>query len=184
MIAGSTWPADEKILKECLDELPMDWKLVVAPHEITPGHIEQLNSLFNDKMILYSAASNTDLNDKKILVVDNMGLLSSLYAYGEIAYIGGGFERGGIHNTLEPAVFGLPVIFGLRYSKFVEAVALAEKGFAFPVRNAAVAKRKLNELITDNDMRVKLHQAIKSFMQNNTGATSRVMAYIESKTLL
>ncbi|HSU27086.1 MAG TPA: hypothetical protein VLJ68_01815, partial [Chitinophagaceae bacterium] len=146
-------------------------------------HIEKLHKLFNEEMILYSTASHADISNKKILVIDNVGLLSSLYAYGEIAYIGGGFEDG-IHNTLEPAVFGLPVLFGPRYKKFVEAVALADKGFATPIRNATEANEKLKELISDPGTLEKMHRAIRDFIQNHTGATTKVMTYIRDKSLL
>ena len=127
LIAGSTWPDDEKILKACLSVLPDDWKLIIAPHEIDEAHIQSIQSLFINENVLYSSLiKNENSFDKKVLIIDNIGLLSSLFAYGEIAFIGGGFQKGGIHNVLEPAVFGFPVIFGPVFEKFVEAKKLAE----------------------------------------------------------
>ena len=160
-IAGSSWEADERILKECLSVFPINWKMIIAPHEIHPGHLEFINKLFGEEMIFYSQVeSESNLVSKKILVIDNIGMLSDLYSYGNIAFVGGGFQKSGIHNILEPAIFGLPVIFGPFYQKFVEAGELKEAGFAFPIHNAGECKQILKKLINDEN---DLQQLRKSF---------------------
>jgi 3-deoxy-D-manno-octulosonic-acid transferase len=140
-IAGSTWPEDEKLLVSLIEKCP-DWKFIIAPHEIGQSHIEEIESLF-PKAIKFSnlnimiseihdispEAAYTLDSSHKILIIDNIGMLSSLYQYAKVAYIGGGFGVG-IHNTLEAAAFGLPVIFGPRYDKFQEAKDLIELGVA------------------------------------------------------
>jgi 3-deoxy-D-manno-octulosonic-acid transferase len=116
LIAGSTWPADEELLKGLIDLNP-DWKFIIAPHEIDEAHLSAIKSLFPNA-ITYSTLK--DEANAQILIIDNIGSLSSIYQYGKIAYIGGGFGVG-IHNTLEAAAFGMPVIFGPNYQRFQEA---------------------------------------------------------------
>mgnify|MGYP003348369947 CR=1 FL=1 len=185
LIAGSTWPGDEAILRDCLSSLPDDWKLVIAPHEIDDAHIRKIRQLFDNQPVLYSELlGGSNANGKRILIIDNIGMLSRLFAYGDIAFIGGGFQKGGIHNTLEPAVFGLPVIMGPVYHKFVEAKRLVQQGFAFPVNDATEAISVLDRLINDNNSRKELNRSIRTFMQQNTGATSTIMDRIRAEKWL
>jgi 3-deoxy-D-manno-octulosonic-acid transferase len=185
IIAGSTWPDDEKILKECMGDLPAGWKVIIAPHEIDAAHIQSIQMLFDHDAALYSLLQQNE-NDfaKKVLIIDNIGLLSGLFSYGDIAFIGGGFQKGGIHNILEPAVFGLPVIFGPVYEKFVEAGRLVELKYVFPVHNTEECKKILQELITDEDYRAGIHRSLKTFMKENTGATQAILALIERESWL
>ena len=181
-IAGSSWEADERILKECLSVFPINWKMIIAPHEIHPGHLEFINKLFGEEMIFYSQVeSESNLVSKKILVIDNIGMLSDLYSYGNIAFVGGGFQKSGIHNILEPAIFGLPVIFGPFYQKFVEAGDLKETGFAFPIHNADECKQILKKLINDENDSQQLRRSLLQFMSSKTGATSTILKHIEQK---
>jgi 3-deoxy-D-manno-octulosonic-acid transferase len=186
IIAGSTWPEDEKILKESIDALPVNWKLIIAPHEIDEAHIQNISVLFINDMVLFSELQEEQSSNfnKKILVINNIGLLSSLYAYGEIAFIGGGFNKGGIHNILEPAVFGLPVIFGPVYEKFVEAKKMADLHCAFPVVNINAYKKISLELMTKKDFRERVHNDLVKFMQENTGATLHILSQIERQRWL
>ena len=132
LVAGSTWLEDEKLLTELVTENP-DWKIIIAPHEIHASHIDELVKLFPEA-IKFSEIDVKPMNSQ-ILIIDNIGMLSSLYQYGRIAYIGGGFGAG-IHNTLEAAAFGLPVIFGPNYQKFQEAKDLINIGAAKSIGNA------------------------------------------------
>ena len=175
IIAGSTWPEDEQILKAYLPHLPAGWKLVLAPHEIDDAHIRQVQSLFGADAVLFSQLATTTLTGKKVLIIDNIGMLSSLYRYGEIAFIGGGFNKGGIHNILEPAVFGLPVVFGPVYEKFVEAVEMVQAGYAFPVTNVQESNEVLGRLLSDEEGRKQLSTSIRQFMSDHTGATGKIM---------
>jgi 3-deoxy-D-manno-octulosonic-acid transferase len=184
VIAGSTWPGDEKILKECMAFLPTGWKMIIAPHEIDAAHIQSIQSLFNGEVLLYSSlqSGGSDLG-QRVLIIDNIGLLSALFAYGDIAFIGGGFQKGGIHNILEPAVFGLPIIFGPVYEKFVEAKKLVELQYAFAVNNSEECNMILLRLVEDV-YRAQIHNALKTFMKQNTGAAGNILGLIEQKKWL
>jgi 3-deoxy-D-manno-octulosonic-acid transferase len=175
LIAGSTWPDDENILQECIASLPANWKVIIAPHEIDEGHIRKVQQLFSGTAVLFSELQANGTGDKKVLVIDNIGMLSGLYAYGDIAYVGGGFQKGGIHNILEPAIFGLPVIFGPVYGKFVEAKELTALHYAFPVNNAAGCTSVLEKLISDKKLYDDLRNSLKGFMQQKTGATNIIL---------
>lgn len=173
-IAGSTWPRDEKLLRESFAALPSGWKLILAPHEIGKAHVNQVSGIFGEYSVLYSELNSTR-SEKRVLIIDNIGMLSSIYRYGEIAYIGGGFDKGGIHNTLEPAVFGLPVIFGPVYEKFVEARELVSKGYGFPVNNVAEMKDTLTRLTSnEHDLNI-LQAALRTHMQSGRGAAGKIM---------
>lgn len=183
LIAGSTWPDDENVLKDCMAELTQDWKLIIAPHEIDKDHLSKIQLLFGKHSVLYSQFSDSSFA-KKILIIDNIGMLSSLYSYGEIAFIGGGFQKDGIHNILEPAVFGLPVIFGPVYKKFVEANTFFSKGFAFPVSNSYEAIDVLYKLISNDHQRSQLQQSIRNYMKERIGASDKIISYITQENLL
>lgn len=185
LIAGSTWPGDEEVLKNCLDILPDDWKMVLVPHEVDDAHIKKIQQLFDNKPILFTELKDgVTAHGKKVLVVNTMGMLSRMYSYGEIAFIGGGFQKGGIHNILEPAVFGLPVLFGPIYEKFVEARELVAHQYVFPVSDATEAKEKLKKLIEDVDYRQSLHSSLKKFMQEHIGASPKIVDTIKHKSWL
>ncbi len=177
LIAGSTWPADEEMLSTILPILPADWKLIIAPHEIDTAHIQSIRQLFPDT-VCYSQLGETTGEQARVLIVDNIGLLSSLYAWGDVAWVGGGFARSGIHNTLEPAIFGLPIVMGPIYQKFVEAVALVAAGCAFPVIDEQQAARVLKELTQDDQHRNALAAKMKEFIANHTGAANRICSQI------
>ena len=185
LIAGSTWPEDELVVRECLDTLPAGWKLIIAPHEIDEEHLQQVHGLFGPDAIKFSEldAENTG-RDNKVLIIDNIGMLSRLFACGDIAFIGGGFRKGGIHNILEPAVFGLPVIFGPVYQKFVEAAELVGLHYVFPVNNAKEYNEILAKLVNEEAYRNGLSVALKAFMQQHTGATKNILNEIENKKWL
>jgi 3-deoxy-D-manno-octulosonic-acid transferase len=180
-IAGSTWPDDEALIAACLTLLNEEWKVIIAPHEIDAKHIDQVTSLLGNNAVCYSElVQNEHLHAKKILIIDNIGMLSSLYAYGEIAYVGGGFQKGGIHNVLEPSVFGLPVIIGPVYQKFVEAVSLVGAKTTFPVNNAKEAGDILKKLASDSSLRESVKTTLQKFMRKKTGAAVRILQQIES----
>src|SRR4051812_16168865 len=132
-IAGSTWEPDEELLSG-FDFEAAGFKLIIAPHEITEARIQFLLSKFKDKAQRYSQVNEETIKTTNVLIIDNMGMLSSIYQYGTVAFIGGGFGKG-IHNILEPAAFGLPVLFGPNYKKFEEAKELVHLRGAFVVNN-------------------------------------------------
>lgn len=175
-IAGSTWPEDEKLVAELVKDYP-DWKFVFAPHEIEEDKITRLvNLLPADSAVRYSRLASHN-SQRQTLIVDNIGMLSSLYQYGHIAYIGGGFGTG-IHNTLEAAAFGLPVIFGPKYQKFKEAKDIITLKSGFSVANEAELKSAASALINDARFYAYAHEQIKLYVKQHTGATDKIISAI------
>ncbi len=174
-IAGSTWPEDEALLS-VLAQDNLDWKFIIAPHETNSEHLRQIEKLFPDSVKL-SEISLLDDN-RHILIVDSIGQLSSLYQYGDIAYIGGGFGAG-IHNTQEAAAFGLPVIFGPNFKKFQEATDMIELGAAFPIKNMADLIKQMQHL-ADDGVRLNSGRLAKEYIQKKAGATDVILNYLES----
>jgi len=183
LVAGSTWPEDERLLTQSLEKYSQ-WKLILAPHEITEQHLEEVRQIFPNA-IFYSALPNitpAQIASAKVLVIDNIGMLSSLYAYGKIAYVGGGFGAG-IHNTLEAATYGMPVIFGPKYSKFQEAIDLIELGAGFSVSSS----NELSELMATFANQDKLESVsckAAEYVREKAGATQIIMKYLTSQRLL
>lgn len=182
LVAGSTWPADEKWLETCRALFP---KWIIAPHEVTEEHIEAMEALWGGESMRYShlQAGEANHEGKRILIIDNIGLLSALYRYGEVAYIGGGFGQG-IHNVLEAAVYGIPVVFGPKYEKFREAVELIRLGAAFPLLDGEDIGQVLERLATDRSAVQTAGAKAAAYVRAQAGATARVMNYIAEKRLL
>jgi 3-deoxy-D-manno-octulosonic-acid transferase len=177
-IVGSSWEKDEHHLIRYINENDSDACYVIAPHETNEAHIRQIIDRLHKKAVRYSRYSSIENRRDKVLIIDNIGLLSSLYRYADVAYIGGGFGKG-IHNILEPAVQGIPVVFGPKYYKFREAVELKNEGGAFTV-NTYRQVRDIFDLLRNN--RVKLEEsgrATRHFVQRNMGATDVIINYLK-----
>ncbi len=174
LIAGSTWPKDEDILINYFNEKP-DLKLIIAPHEIHEEHLIYIESLLKRPSVRLSQLSEKDLTDKDCIILDCFGLLTSIYQYGEIAFIGGGFTSSGIHNTLEAAVYDVPVIFGPIYEKFKEAVDLLKIGGGFTFNNAAEFEACINNLLTYPELLSNAGKVAGSFVKDNIGATDKIL---------
>lgn len=175
LIAGSTWEADEKILIPVMVSAGNIWKVIIAPHEPSEKNVQRL--LCYPQTFRYSQASPETLRTARWLVIDNVGMLNTLYRYGTVAYIGGGFGAG-IHNTLEPAAFGLPVIFGPKFTKFAEARAFVDRGAAFPVCNTEELTAVLKRL-ADPAYYQQASHAARNFLGENRGATALILAFLE-----
>jgi len=177
LIAGSTWPEDEKLLANLMLQYN-NVKLIIAPHEIDTAHISQIEKRFGKQAMRYSKASIETIKNASVLIIDNIGMLSSLYQYADITYIGGGFGKG-IHNTLEAAVYGSPILFGPNYSKFQEAKDLITCKAAFSIKNYLALQHKF-ELLLDHDKRNIAGGAAKNYVSNNTGGTLKVMDWLKT----
>lgn len=177
LIAGSSWPNDENILLPYFNQnFPL--KLIIAPHEIDEEHLQSIISQLKRPYIRYSQATIENVKEADCLIIDCFGLLSSIYRYGEIAYIGGGFGVG-IHNILEAAVYGIPVIFGPNYKKFQEAVDLIELGGAFSIADYTGFSRLMSDLLVDNSSLYASSAAVSNdYSQRNRGATIKVLDII------
>ncbi len=177
-IAGSTWPQDEELLPALINQYP-DWKFIIAPHEISEVKITGLISLLPGTSIKYSQlTTHHSTFTAQILIIDNIGMLSSLYQYGDIAYIGGGFAAG-IHNTLEAAAFGLPVIFGPNYSKFKEAKDLIGLNAGFSITNEAELLQVAGKLINDEEFYAEACLQARKYVEEHTGATKTIIDLIK-----
>lgn len=183
LVGGSTWHEDEKIILSLFNNPHFNqYKFIIAPHDISIKNVERLCSQLPPSYIKYSEwlknSENTEGGDieTRILVIDNVGMLSALYRYGKIAYIGGGFGSG-IHNTLEPIAWGLPVIFGPKYQKFEEAVRLIEIGGGFCVHNPEECQHIMLDLNSQQNLAFA-SQAALSYIHNNQGATSIIIKSI------
>jgi len=177
LVCGSTWPPDEAVLTDFINKTD-HWKIIIAPHEIKESNIKRLLKLLPENIIRYSKADEKSVPDQKILIIDNIGMLSSLYRYGTVAYIGGGFGKG-IHNTLEPIAFGLPVIFGPKYKKFEEATTLVENGGSFTISNSHDFTNIMNQL-DDANFYNKASEKAQDYIEENRGATEKIMDHISN----
>jgi len=168
IVAGSTWPKDEEILVRYL-KLHPETKLILVPHEVHSSHIAGISGMLDGKFIRYSEATPENVKTTNCLVVDIIGILSSIYRYANVAYIGGGFGVG-IHNTLEAAVYGIPVVFGPNYMKFREARELIAIGGAFSITNYSILETQFDRLLTDNEA----GKIAGEYVKQNTGATEKI----------
>ncbi len=176
LVAGSTWKPDEDLLVPFINE-QKGMKFILVPHEVTPSNVNRLLKLLKRPVVLYSRADEATVCEYDVLVVDSVGLLSSIYRYGTYAYIGGGFGVG-IHNILEAATFGMPLFFGPNYHKFREACQLVESEAAFPVTSAGQFRERLLNL-ADNPKKVEeISQTAFRYVQNHRGATQRVIRQV------
>ena len=173
IVAGSTWKPDEELLAQFIDS-SRNLKFIIAPHEVSPGNINRIQQIIRKPSVLFSKAKEDEMENYDVIVIDSIGLLSSLYRYGGIAYIGGGFGVG-IHNILEAATFGLPVIFGPNYQRFKEAVELKEMGGAFPIGDAVGLNDIFNQLTTNAEMHGNSSSVCKKYVADNTGATQKII---------
>ncbi|MDR0711490.1 MAG: 3-deoxy-D-manno-octulosonic acid transferase [Prevotellaceae bacterium] len=176
LVAGSTWPPDEDLLAELVNKVP-NMKLIVAPHEVGESRVCSLLAKFGKPALPYSQwQKNMDVNlaDYSVFVVDAVGFLSSLYRFGSIAYVGGGFGVG-IHNILEAAVFGVPVIFGDSYKKFCEATDLVEQGGAFSVSSLPELLNVVGMLSSNKQRYEQSGNTCRTYVQQHKGATEIIM---------
>ena len=177
LIIGSSWEQDENFLARYINSSELNTRFIIAPHEINISHIERLEKSLTKNVIRYSEWCKHPSKKCEVLIIDNIGMLSSLYRYGQVAYIGGGFGKG-IHNILEASTFGLPVLFGPRYEKFQEATDLIHLGGAFPIDGFEMLKQKLDELFTNQGLLKKSGDTACEYIKNRTGATRKILKVV------
>lgn len=177
VVAGSTWKEDEKMLSQY-----MPAKLILAPHEINEDHITQIEQQFPNSVRYSNWEKRT--GKEKVLIIDNVGMLSRLYKYATLAYVGGGFTKDGIHNILEAAVYGKAVVFGPNYQKYREAKELIASGGAFSVRDQEQWQKRVDGLVENetNLQSAGLHAL--HYITKNTGGTAEILHYIQANRLL
>lgn len=175
LVAGSSWPEDENLLIGYFNKHAY-LKLIIAPHLINEDHLKQIESKLKRPSIRYSQAEKEDMSmyNYDCLIIDNFGLLSSIYRYGQIAYIGGGFGAG-IHNLPEAAVYGMPVIFGPNHKKFLEAKELLKSGGGFSISNEAELNKVLKDFVTSPEDLEIAGEAAANFIYKSAGATQKIV---------
>lgn len=171
VVAGSTWPQDEELLARFISVNKDHLRMIIVPHEVSPSRISELCSRLRCSFALYTQTTQEEAGKADCLVVDTVGILSSLYRYGRVAYVGGGFGAG-IHNTLEAAVWGIPVVWGPNYHKFKEAEGLAACGGGCAVASYRQMEDALNRLLTDSAAGASAGEYVRS----KTGATDKILA--------
>ena len=181
LVVGSSWPEDLPALVPLLRRYQSELRVLMAPHEINETNLKLVEAAFPGQVQRYSQATAATVANARILLFDNVGLLSQLYRFGEYAYIGGAFGKG-LHNTLEAAAFGLPLFFGPTYSKFQEAVELVALKCAFPVQNAAELEAAFTYLWHHEDVRLRLQDAALDYVHGQAGATRTIMAALPALT--
>ena len=171
IIAGSTWPPDEKLLVHFLPQLPDNYCLIIAPHDISESHVAQIKTMFPESQCY----TELDLNKpSKVLIVNTIGILSQLYQYARFVYIGGGFGVN-IHNIQEPVTFGCPVVFGPKYKSFKEAVDLVALQGAFSIKDAVELEDIFLRLMTDDTLYKKASETCINYLNSQVGATEKIL---------
>ncbi|SEP31832.1 3-deoxy-D-manno-octulosonic-acid transferase [Flavobacterium sp. CF108] len=178
IVIGSSWPKDEVLIAEYINQAPENVKFIIAPHNIKTDQISNLKSQITKSTVLFSEKENKDLSSYNVFIIDTIGILTKIYSYGTVAYVGGGFGNPGIHNILEPATFGIPIVIGTNYSNFAEAVSLVELGGCMPISNVSELKEILDRLLTDPTFLKEKSQICESFIQDNKGATNAIMKVV------
>ncbi|QSW90542.1 3-deoxy-D-manno-octulosonic acid transferase [Flavobacterium endoglycinae] len=178
IVIGSSWPKDEGLIAEYINQAPDHVKFIIAPHNIKPDQIAELKSQITKSVVLFSEKENKDLASYQVFIIDTIGLLTKIYSYGTIAYVGGGFGNPGIHNILEPATFGIPIVIGPNYSNFAEAVSLTALGGCIPISNAEELKEILDRLLNDKSFLKEKREICSLFIQNHKGATNTIMEIV------
>lgn len=180
IVGGSTWPEDEALLTEYINTANnLGCKFIIAPHEIKSQRIEDLKNKLKKTTVLYSERTQEKLKEADVLIVDTIGLLSKIYRYADVAYVGGAMGNTGLHNILEPATFGVPILVGKNYGKFPEAVKLNRLAGLFAVEGQGDFQEIAHKLINDNTFRKTTGMICGHFVQSNTGATQKIMQYFQ-----
>ena len=180
IVAGSTWQEDDEEIVHYIKTHP-DIKLIIAPHETDSERLKEIKKLFGNAIFYSELKENSDT---QVIIIDNVGMLSGLYALADVAYIGGGFNASGIHNILEAAVFGKPVIFGPVYEKFQEAKDLVNADGAFAIQNALDLEAIFHKLLNNALLLYETGSICKEYVYEKRGATDRIMQYIQANRLL
>ncbi len=183
MVIGSSWPEDMDLLSPIILDADISMKYIIAPHEISESGLTKLMHQLNNACCRYSSWDGSNPEQCKVLIIDSIGLLSRLYRYGTIAYVGGAFGAG-LHNILEAAVYGLPVFFGKSRGnrKFQEAMDLIRLGGAFDIRNSNELRSKILVLLNDGQLRAGITAINKNYLKEGSGATTRIMDGIKKLT--
>lgn len=178
LVAGSTWPKDEEMLLDFIND-SKSIKFIIAPHNINTPQIENFVKSIRKKVVLFSGMEGKNLSDYDVFIVDTIGILTKIYSYADVAYVGGAFGTSGLHNILEPAAFGVPVVIGPNHQKFPEAAALINMGGCISVKDKKEMNDILIQLFYNNDVREEMGHVAATFIHMNRGAVTKITDYIK-----
>ena len=182
IVVGSSWPKDEALLVNFINNAN-NVKFIIAPHNIKSEQIQALKNSISKKTVLFSEIENKNLAGFDVFIIDTIGILTKIYSYADIAYVGGGFGNAGLHNILEPATFGVPIIIGPNYSHFAEATALVNMEGCISISNQNQLVETLENLIQNQDIRHEKGHICSTFVQMNKGATAVVLNHLLNENL-
>ncbi|WP_290877476.1 glycosyltransferase N-terminal domain-containing protein [Flavobacterium sp.] len=180
VVIGSSWPKDENLLVTYINQCSNEVKFIIAPHNIKTEQIADLKAQITKPTVLFSEKEGKSLSDYTVLIIDTIGILTKIYSYADIAYVGGGFGHPGVHNILEPATFGVPIVIGPNYSHFAEATALVNIEGCVTITNQYQLNDAFNNLIMNADIRHEKGHIAETFVQMNKGATAVILNHINN----
>jgi 3-deoxy-D-manno-octulosonic-acid transferase len=186
IVIGSSWPKDEHLLVNYINNSTDDVKFIIAPHNIKSEQIQELKNSITKKTILFSdvrTGRDLSLQEYDVFIIDTIGILTKIYSYADIAYVGGGFGNPGVHNLLEPATFGVPIVLGPNYSHFAEATALVNMNGCISIKDQNQLNEAFDLLINNEDERYEKGHICSTFVQMNKGATDVIMKHILNENL-
>jgi 3-deoxy-D-manno-octulosonic-acid transferase len=175
IVIGSSWPKDEELLVNYINRSSENVKFIIAPHNIKAEQITNIKSQITKSSVLFSEKSNIDLSSFNVFIIDTIGILTKIYSYADIAYVGGGFGNPGVHNLLEPATFGIPIVIGPNYSHFSEAIALVGLEGCVSIKNESELNDAFNLLLQNEEERLEKGHICSTFVQMNKGATEQIL---------
>jgi 3-deoxy-D-manno-octulosonic-acid transferase len=180
IVIGSSWPKEEELLVNFINQADDNIKFIIAPHNIKSEQIQNLKKEITKNTILFSEYSvltgrDLSLNENNVFIIDTIGILTKIYSYADIAYVGGGFGNPGVHNILEPATFGIPIIIGPNYSHFAEATALVGLEGCISIKNQSELNEAFDLLLQNEDERYEKGHICSTFVQMNKGATNSIL---------
>lgn len=193
IVIGSSWPKDEELLVNYINQSSDEVKFIIAPHNIKQEQITNLKYSIKKTTILYTEYNNEisrftrndneELKKAQVFIIDTIGILTKIYSYTDIAYVGGGFGNPGVHNILEPATFGVPIVIGPNYAHFAEAIALVHQEGCISIKTNDELKLAFDSLLYNSDERLEKGHICKTFVQMNKGATSKIINHILNENL-
>ena len=175
IVIGSSWPKDEELLVNFINQAADNVKFIIAPHNIKSEQIQNLQQSITKSSVLFSKKNNIDVSKCNVFIIDTIGIFTKLYSYADIAYVGGGFGNPGVHNILEPATFGIPIVIGSNYSHFAEAIALVGLEGCISVKNQSELNEAFDLLLQNEDERYEKGHICSTFVQMNKGATNSIL---------
>lgn len=180
LVAGSTWNDDEDLLVDYINNSASnEEKFIIAPHNINSEAIKELEMAISKKTVLFSEKPHEDLSNFQVFIIDTVGILTKIYSYADIAYVGGGFTKSGVHNVLEPATFGIPIVIGPNFNKFNEAIELVKEEACFTIDKSEKLSVLLRKFYQGKKIRLEAGEKALNYVFNKTGASSKILYYLK-----